>query len=80
MAKIIAKSKMNKKARRELDKAQRNTWGALSPVTRKVESKKMYTREKIRREKDDSFFTESFYFIDFLLMKVFLPTKKAASI
>lgn len=64
MAKIIARAKMSKKARRELDKARRSTWGALSPVTRKVEIKKVYNRKKIRRERDESFY-RIFYFIIF---------------
>ncbi|HCM14328.1 MAG TPA: hypothetical protein DHW85_14250 [Lachnospiraceae bacterium] len=52
---------MSKKARRELDKARRSTWGALSPVTRKVESKKVYNRKKIR-EKDESFFPNLLFY------------------
>ena len=80
MEKYIEHAKMSKRARREIDRSWRNTWGAMSPVTRKVESKKVYSRKKIRQEKDNSFFTESFYFIDFLIPKSFLLTEKAESI
>lgn len=45
MAKFIPKAKMNKKAAKELAKQKRVTWD-ISPVTRKMESKKIYNRKK----------------------------------
>ena len=40
MKKFIPKEKLGKKARKQLDTEQRTTW-AFSPVTKKVESKKL---------------------------------------
>lgn len=42
--------KQSKKAQRELHKAQRGSWGAISPVTRKPPNPKAYDRKKARRE------------------------------
>ena len=44
---MISKSKMSKKARRELNNQQRVTWD-FSPVTRVKESKKVYNRKRLR--------------------------------
>ena len=43
MKKFIPKEKLGKKARRQLDSEQRTTW-AFSPMTKKVERKKLYNR------------------------------------
>ncbi|MFT9057815.1 MAG: hypothetical protein ABF449_14655 [Ethanoligenens sp.] len=56
MEKFISKEKMNKKARRALDQSRRGTWGAQSPITRTVESKKMYNRKKNRWDKNPTDF------------------------
>ena len=54
MTQFIPRSKLSKKARKELDAQQRTTW-AFSPVTKKVESKKIYNRKKTAHVwKDDS--------------------------
>ena len=45
MKKFIPKEKMGKKARKQLDGEQRVTW-TFSPVTKKVESKKLYNRKR----------------------------------
>ena len=45
MKKFIPKEKLGKKARKQLDTEQRSTW-AFSPVTKKVESKKLYNRKR----------------------------------
>jgi len=45
MTRFVEKKKLSKKAQRELNLMQRQTWD-FSPVTRKVESKKLYTRKK----------------------------------
>ena len=47
MTKFIPREKMSKKARRELDRAQRGMW-EFSPVSRKVESRKVYNRKRSR--------------------------------
>lgn len=54
MTKFIPRPKLSKKARKELDAQKRTTW-AFSPVTKKVESKKIYNRKKAAHVwKDDS--------------------------
>lgn len=45
MEKFISREKLSKKARKELDKQKRTTWG-FSPATKKVENKKLYNRKK----------------------------------
>ena len=52
MDKFIPKKKMNKKARKLLAAKSRKTW-AFSPVTRTVDSKKIYNRKKISRALKD---------------------------
>lgn len=52
MKQFIPREKMSKKARKELDKARRNEW-SISPVTRKVESKKHYDRRKTSRIRNE---------------------------
>ena len=44
--KFTAEAKMSKKARKALNNARRVTWG-FSPVTKKVESRKVYNRKRI---------------------------------
>lgn len=53
MDKFIPKEKLSKKVKREQAKAQRQTWGGLSPVTRKPTNPKAYVREKPRYGSDD---------------------------
>ena len=45
MQKFIPREKMSKKARRELDSQRRAGWN-ISPVTRRAESKKAYSRKR----------------------------------
>ena len=54
MQKYIPEEKLGKKARRELSKNRRGTWGAVNPVTRKPPNPKAYNRKKARREVDSS--------------------------
>ena len=44
--KFVAESKMSKKARKELNSSRRVMWD-FSPVTKKVESRKVYNRKRI---------------------------------
>lgn len=44
--KFIPKEKLSKKKRKELDAQKRNSWGEIKPVTRLVESKKVYNRQR----------------------------------
>lgn len=45
MPKFITRGKLSKKARRELDRQHRTLW-QHSPVTKTIESKKLYSRKK----------------------------------
>ena len=45
MKKFVPREKLGRKARKRLDSEQRATW-AFSPVTKKVESKKLYNRKQ----------------------------------
>ena len=45
MAKFVPKEKLSKKAQKELNRQRRVTWD-FSPVTKTVESKKLYNRRK----------------------------------
>ena len=51
MDKFVPYEKLSKKEKRKLDNARRQTWGALSPVTRKPENSKAYNRNKARNWK-----------------------------
>ena len=42
---FVPREKMSKKQRKELDSVKRNEW-SFSPVTRRVESKKVYNRKR----------------------------------
>ena len=62
MAKFIPKDKLSKKAQKELNRQRRVTWD-FSPVTKTVESKKIYSRRKKAQNRDDyglSFFISLF--------------------
>ena len=52
MAKFIPKGKLSKKAQKEINRQRRVTWG-FSPVTKTVESRKIYSRKKKAQNRDD---------------------------
>ncbi len=52
MARFVPKDKLSKKAQKELNRQQRVTWD-FSPVTKTVESKKLYNRKRHARNRDD---------------------------
>ena len=54
MKRFIPREKLGKKARKQLDSEQRATW-AFSPVTKKVESKKLYNRKKKPHDRYDDY-------------------------
>ena len=54
MKKFVQREKMGKKARKQLDSEQRATW-TFSPVTKKVESKKLYNRKKKPHDRYDDY-------------------------
>lgn len=45
LAKFVPEGKMSKKAQKELNRRRRATWG-FSPVTKTVDSKKIYSRKR----------------------------------
>ena len=53
MKRFIPREKMSKKARKELDAQQRATW-QYSPVTKKIDSKKLYNRKKRSHDRLDN--------------------------
>lgn len=55
MEKYIPYEKLSKKEKRELNRKKRSSWGCVNPVTRKVESKKVYNRKKF--SVDEKFLT-----------------------
>ena len=54
MKKFVPREKLGKKARKQLDSEQRTTW-AFSPVTKKVESKKLYNRKRKSHDRYDDY-------------------------
>ncbi len=53
MEKYIPYEKLSKKEKRKLDNAKRNTWGAMSPVTRKPENSRAYNRKRTQSWKKE---------------------------
>ena len=53
MEKQIPFQKLSKKKQREENRKHRNTWGPLSPVTRRPENPKAYNRRKAQKRMDD---------------------------
>jgi len=45
MPRFVEESKMSKRTRKELNATRRKTWD-VSPVSRKIESKKLYNRKR----------------------------------
>ena len=49
MKRFVEYEKLSKKQKREIDKARRATWGSVVPVTKRIESAKIYNRKKHQR-------------------------------
>ena len=65
MKRFVPREKLGKKARKQLDSEQRATW-TFSPVTKKVESKKLYNRKRKSHDRYDDYgmgFSVSGHFI-----------------
>ncbi len=62
MAGFVPKGRLGKKARRELDRRQRVTWG-FSPAVRTVESKKTYNRKRKAHDRYDDYGMGAFFII-----------------
>lgn len=60
MARFVPKDKLSKKARKELSRQQRRMW-EQSPVSRIVESKKIYNRKRSAHARYDDGMSASCY-------------------
>ena len=63
MEKFIPYEKLSKKKRRALDRQKRGDWGAIKPVSRKIESGKIYKRKKAKPEEDLDASPFSYFFL-----------------
>ena len=54
MARFVPKDKLSKKAQKELNRQRRITWD-FSPVTKTVDSKKLYNRKRNARDRYDDY-------------------------
>ena len=52
MARFVPKEKLSKKAQKELNRQRRTMWD-FSPVSRTVDSKKLYNRKRSTRDRYD---------------------------
>ena len=52
MARFVPREKLSKKAQKELNRQRRVTW-EFSPVTKTVESRKIYSRKRKAQYRDD---------------------------
>ena len=52
MAKFVPRDKLSKKAQKELNRQRRVTWG-FSPVTKTVDSRKIYSRKQKAQNRED---------------------------
>ena len=52
MYKFVPKEKMSKKAQKKIAAERRSTW-AFSPITKKIDSKKIYNRKRISQTRYD---------------------------
>ena len=62
MKPFIPYEKLSKKKKKELNSAKRGSWNGVNPVTRRVESKKVYNRKKALKWKDELPF-QGFWFV-----------------
>ena len=56
MARFVPKDKLSKKAQKELNRQRRTMWD-FSPVTKTVDSKKLYNRKRNARDRYDDYGT-----------------------
>lgn len=55
MEKFVPFEKLSKKEQKKQNAARRNTWGAMSPVTRKPKSSRAYDRQKNNAWRKDTY-------------------------
>ena len=60
MARFVPKEKLSKKARKELNRQRRTMWD-FSPVTKTVDSRKLYNRKTNARDRYDDYGGGVFY-------------------
>ena len=54
MKTFVQYEKLSKKQKKEIDKAKRASWGDVIPVSKRIESARIYNRKKCRRWDSDS--------------------------
>lgn len=52
MARFVPKAKLSKKAQKELNRQRRTVW-SFSPVTKTIDSRKLYNRKRNARDRQD---------------------------
>ena len=62
MARFVPKEKLSKKARKELNRQRRRMWD-FSPVTKTVDSRKLYNRKKNTRDRYNDYGAGVFYLL-----------------
>ena len=72
MARFVPKGKLSKKAQKELNCQQRTMWD-FSPVSRAVDSKKLYNRKRNARDRYDDYGTSVFLFTKCLQIRFLHP-------
>ena len=72
MARFVPKDKLSKKAQKELNRQRRITWD-FSPVTKTVDSKKLYNRKRNARDRYDDYGTSVFIFTKYQLTQSLRP-------
>ena len=72
MARFVPKDKLSKKAQKELNRQRRTMWN-FSPVTKTVDSKKLYNRKRNARDRYDDYGTSVFLFTKCLQIRFLHP-------
>ena len=72
MVRFIPKGKLSKKAQKELNRQRRVTW-EFSPVTKTVDSRKIYSRKKKAQNRDDYGLSFFLYLIQGLTRYLLFP-------
>ena len=62
MAGFVPKEKLSKKAQKELNRQRRTMWD-FSPVSRAVDSRKLYNRRKNTRDRYDDYGASVFHWV-----------------
>ena len=62
MARFVPKDKLSKKAQKELNRQRRTMWD-FSPVTKTVDSKKLYNRKRNTRDRYDDYGASVFHWV-----------------